>query len=264
MHKEKCQPRGIDCPAGFANVSSATMDSADRELLAAQHMELLDKLTNLMRRRFGAFAETEDLRSFAMMGLASAIDRYDPDSGVPFSAYAAPRIKGAIYDGMVESSWLPRRMLRKVSVYRKSDELMHHANEDPPPGDVIEATHRMADRLKDIAAVYITTHVAQYDEEQDTSPAQAEFEVDRKKYYAMVSAYLETLPTKQQTLLRMYFFEDTQLMDIAKHLGRSKSWASRMLRAALANLRNKFDEAPGPIEDFQPVVTGRAGSRSHK
>jgi RNA polymerase sigma factor (sigma-70 family) len=155
-------------------------------------------------------------------------------------------------------------MLRRVSVYRKSDELMYHANEDPPPGDVIEATHRMADRLKDVAAVYITTHVAEYDEEQDASPAQAEFEMERKKYYAMVAAYLETLPTKQQTLLRMYFFEDAQLTDIARHLGRSKSWASRMLRAALASLRDKFDEAPGLIEDFQPVVTGRAGSRSHK
>ena len=240
------------------------MDSADKELLAAQHMELLDKITNLMRRRFGAFAETEDLRSFAMMGLASAIDRYDPDTGVPFSAYAALRIKGAIYDGLVESSWLPRRLLRKVSVYKKSDELMYHANEDPAPRDVVEATHRMADRLKDVAAVYVTTYVAQYDEERDTSPAQAEFEVDRKKYYAMVGAYLETLPPKQQTLLRMYFFEDVQLVDIATHMGRSKSWASRVLRAALESLRDKFDEAPGPIEDFQPVVTGRAGFRSHK
>ena len=240
------------------------MDSADREMLAREHMELLDKLTNMMRRRFGAFVETEDLRSFAMMGLASAIDRYNPETGVPFSAYATPRIKGAIYDGLVKSSWFPRRLLRKVSVYRKSDELMYHANEDPPPNDVVEATHRMADRLKDVAAVYVTTYAAQYDEEQDASPAQAEFDVDRKRYYAMVGAYLETLPTKQRPLLRMYFFEDAQLMDIASHLGHSKSWASRVLRAALANLRKKFDEAPGPIEDFQPVVTGRAGSRSHK
>ena len=240
------------------------MESADREMLAREHMELLDKLTNMMRRRFGAFVETDDLRSFAMMGLASAIDRYNPETGVPFSAYATPRIKGAIYDGLVKSSWFPRRLLRKVSVYRKSDELMYHANEDPPPNDVVEATHRMADRLKDVAAVYVTTYAAQYDEEQDASPAQAEFDVDRKKYYAMVGAYLETLPTKQRTLLRMYFFEDAQLMDIASHLGHSKSWASRVLRAALANLREKFDEAPGPIEDFQPVVTGRAGSRSHK
>jgi RNA polymerase sigma factor for flagellar operon FliA len=240
------------------------MDSADREMLAREHMELLDKLTNMMRRRFGAFVETEDLRSFAMMGLASAIDRYNPETGVPFSAYATPRIKGAIYDGLVKSSWFPRRLLRKISVYRKSDELMYHANEDPPPNDVVEATHRMADRLKDVAAVYVTTYAAQYDEEQDASPAQAEFDVDRKKYYAMVGAYLETLPTKQRTLLRMYFFEDAQLMDIASHLGHSKSWASRVLRSALANLREKFDEAPGPIEDFQPVVTGRAGSRSHK
>lgn len=240
------------------------MESADREMLAREHMELLDKLTNMMRRRFGAFVETDDLRSFAMMGLASAIDRYNPETGVPFSAYATPRIKGAIYDGLVKSSWFPRRLLRKVSVYRKSDELMYHANEDPPPNDVVEATHRMADRLKDVAAVYVTTYAAQYDEEQDASPAQAEFDVDRKKYYAMVGAYLETLPTKQRTLLRMYFFEDAQLMDITSHLGHSKSWASRVLRAALANLREKFDEAPGPIEDFQPVVTGRAGSRSHK
>lgn len=40
----------------------------------------------------------EDLASAGMLGLIDAVDRFEPDRGVPFEAYAALRIRGAIID----------------------------------------------------------------------------------------------------------------------------------------------------------------------
>ena len=63
-------------------------------------MQLLERIAASMTIRFGGATEPDELRSFALVGLANAIDKYDESRGVPFSAYASQRIRGAVYDGL--------------------------------------------------------------------------------------------------------------------------------------------------------------------
>lgn len=42
----------------------------------------------------------EDLESAAIVGLIEAVDRFEPDRGVPFEAFARPRVRGAVIDEM--------------------------------------------------------------------------------------------------------------------------------------------------------------------
>jgi len=228
------------------------MQDPGRDRLAREHMDLVEKLVGFMRKRFGPTADPEEIRSFAMVGLASAIDNYDDARGVPFEAYAALKIKGAIYDGLAASGWFPRRLYRQIAFYRKLDEMSEAAADDPPPTDRIEAAHRLADRLKELATAYVTTHAAPGDSEKAASPASAELSLERKEYHGMVRAYLTTLPERQQTIVREFFFEDRQLKDIAADLGVSKSWVSRLLSVALARLRDSFGETPSPLGQTPP------------
>ena len=176
-------------------------DQAERDRLAREHLPLAERLSAQMARRFADIADADELRSFALAGLATAIDRFDPARGVPFGAYATKRIRGAIYDGMAEASWFPRRLLRQIAFYRRADELLQSAADAPPPADAVETVHRLGDRLKELTAAYVTTYAADADREEAASPAEAEQLLERKRFATRVRAYVATLPDKQRTLV---------------------------------------------------------------
>jgi RNA polymerase sigma factor for flagellar operon FliA len=221
------------------------MDQAQRDALAREHLPLVDGIVATMAIRFSGLVEPEDLRSYAMEGLADAIDRFDESRGVPFGGYAARRIRGAVYDGLAQASWLPRRLVRKIAFYRRADEMLSHASESPPPRDVIETTHRLADRLGEMAAAYVTTYDAAAGAQAAASEPQPDAEslLARKRHSEQVRAMIATLPESQQTLIDLYFYEDCRLAEIAERLGHHKSWASRVLVSALGRLKTAFERA---------------------
>lgn len=45
-------------------------------------------------------ADREDMEAIGLLGLVEAVDRFDPDRGVPFEAFALRRIRGAVIDQM--------------------------------------------------------------------------------------------------------------------------------------------------------------------
>jgi RNA polymerase sigma factor (sigma-70 family) len=65
-----------------------------------------------------------DMEQAALVGLCQAAQRYVSTKGVPFRAYAAKRIKGAVEDQCRESSWGSRR--RPVDVVVDTDHVEQH------------------------------------------------------------------------------------------------------------------------------------------
>ena len=47
-----------------------------------------------------------------MIGLVEAADRFDPSRGIPFSRFAATRIRGAMLDSVRTADWAPRSVRR--------------------------------------------------------------------------------------------------------------------------------------------------------
>jgi len=216
------------------------MERNERERLAKDSIEMVQRISLAMRRRLGPAADLEELRSFAMLGLASAIDNFDASRGVAFNTYATIRIRGAIYDGLVDSSWFPRRLIRQMAFYRKADEMLAAAADDPPPVDRVETAHRLADRLKELATAYVTNQATPADEARVATHPEVERDIDRRRYSAALNACMNTLTGTQQALLKGYFYDDLPLNAIAGELGYTKSWASRALRGALDDLRKSF------------------------
>jgi RNA polymerase sigma factor for flagellar operon FliA len=216
------------------------MERTERERLAKDHLEMVERIALSMRRRFGQAVELEDIRSFAMLGLASAIDNYDTSRGVAFTTYASIRVRGAIYDGLVDSSWFPRRLIRQIAYFRKADEMLAAAADDPPPADAVETAHRLADRLKELATAYVTTQTTPADEARFATHPDVENDIDLRRYSSALNACMTTLTGTQRTLLREYFYEDRPLNEIASDLGYTRSWATRAMRAALEDLRKSF------------------------
>jgi RNA polymerase sigma factor for flagellar operon FliA len=219
------------------------MSASDRDTLAARHLDLVERIVATMCRRFGPAVERDDLRSFAMEGLAQAIDRWDPDRGTAFPTFARNRVVGAIYDGVQQSGWFPRRMMRRVAFYRKADDLLRDAAAAPPPLDKLESSFRLSCRLRELAAAYVTTTaVGDLQPEAADNSEPADERLEQQQYFQRLHRHIDRLPEKQRNAIRLYFIEDQRLPEIAERLGCNKSWVSRLIGSGLDRLRVSFSK----------------------
>ena len=72
--------------------------AAERDRLILQYAPLVKYVAARTKSGLPRHLDLGDLISCGMFGLIDAIERFDPERGVKFETYAAPRIKGAIMD----------------------------------------------------------------------------------------------------------------------------------------------------------------------
>jgi len=204
-------------------------------------MPLVDQIVRIELKKLGLGPNFDkaELKSYAMEGLALAIDRYDPSHSASFKTYAKLRIRGAIYDGLCQAGWFPRRLKRRMNFYRKAEEMLRSHAADPPPRDQVEAVYRLADTLKDLATAYITS-LSTEEEEPPSSEIDADQLVEEKRFVDKIKRQVISLPAKQKDVVTSYFYEEMTLEEIAIKMNISKSWASKLLSSGLNHLRREI------------------------
>ena len=90
--------------------NSSTKDSEDcyRNMLMEHYRDLVRYAAERLHSKLPDKVELDDLISAGIFGLMDAIDAYDPERGVKFETYCAPRIKGSILDELRSMDWVPR------------------------------------------------------------------------------------------------------------------------------------------------------------
>jgi len=220
------------------------MEKAYKNELAEKAMKTVDIIIANTIKRFNNMVDQEEIRSYALKGLAEAINRFDPKRNVSIGAYATSRIKGAIYDGLISNTMLPRKVARQVVFYNKCDDMMSFKARMPAPSDKTEATHRMASNLREITMAYVTTAACTDKDTEAIEDNRPELNAEecllRKEYTQKIVSAIEQLPEKQKMLVINFFYKDMSLSEIARELGHTPSWASRSLNSAMVKLRRIF------------------------
>ena len=75
-------------------------NAASRDHLIVHYSPLVKFVAGRIGAGLPNSVDPGDLVSSGVFGLIDAIDRFDPERGVKFETFAAPRIRGAIYDGL--------------------------------------------------------------------------------------------------------------------------------------------------------------------
>src|SRR5437879_5856998 len=92
-----------------AQDSMPGQSSYQRTTLVEAHLPLVHLLANWLCRRLPPqAAPVEDLTQSGVVGLLEAVDRYNPQYRVPFSAFAFYRIQGAMLDYLRSETWVSR------------------------------------------------------------------------------------------------------------------------------------------------------------
>ena len=101
-------------------VCHAPEDVSGRDHLVAEYLPLVHRLC----RRFRHSGEPlEDIVQVGTVGLLKAIDKYDPDRGSEFAAFAVPVIVGEIKNYFRDHGWalkIPRKLQRQKLLVEKA------------------------------------------------------------------------------------------------------------------------------------------------
>ena len=229
-----------------------------RERLIRHYLSMARRTIDRMPFKGNAAAGREDLLGHAVVGLMEAIDSYDPERGIRFEAYAAPRIRGAVIDALRRMDWVPRAYRRRHNDFRwVCQSLEHQLQRSPTPHEVCAQLNWSADDLQDHIDRYLQSFTVSLDEPMQKgedsedrrallpdvnaeNPLQRALQEEEKR---RLYGAIQRLSQRERDVLREYYFENRTLKEIAATLGVTESRVCQIHTQALKRLRGMM-EAP--------------------
>lgn len=236
LGKEQPPPKPVDPPEVLARIEEG--------------LELVNVLARGMRRQLGPDVNVDDLSSCGREALLAAARSFDPDRGIPFRRWATLRVRGSMIDAARQSGSLPKRVYRKLRAIQAADHVHEAANEEQaaaPPKSPEEADAKLSDQLATAAMAAAVGFLAMRNNEAldhakdpNHSP---ESDVGFAELLQRVKDAIAERPEQERTLLMRHYFEDVTFEDVAKELGLSKSWASRLHSRAVEAIARSLKRA---------------------
>lgn len=204
-----------------------------------KNQPLLMSIAKRIHKRLPRFISFEDVFSCGQLGLAQAARTYQPRPNAKFSTFAYYRISGAIYDGLSKMNWTSRAEYKRYKAARLANESLQAGAGNSIPDSPDEYASWLVESVDSLAMIYMFSGS---DEENsienqlvgnDDDPRAV---AESKELSELVGKALATLPSEEEQLIRMTYFEGMSLAEAAKRLGKSRSWGSRTHARILKSL----------------------------
>ena len=219
-------------------------DPAIREELVRRYLPFAK---NLALRYRGASESFDDLLQVASLGLVNAIDRFDPERGAPFTAFASPTILGELKRHFRDKGWalhVSRDLQeRTLAVSRATEALSKQLGRSPKVREVaVEIGCSVEEVLEaqEAAASYEAASLdAPTSRDDDEAAALVDLMGDEDTSYELVesrdaiASTWKALPEVERKVLELRFMHDLTQREIGEQIGYSQMHVSRLLRRAL-------------------------------
>lgn len=222
--------------------------------------ELFNRFLPLARKLAGRYSNPheplDDLVQVASLGLLGAIDRFDPERGVRFPAFAIPTILGELKRYFRNTGWsvhVPRGAQEMaLRVDRASRQIVASSGRHPRVEELAEYLEISAEDV----LTGLDAGTAHYSVSLDAPLAPTEGEDpdslgdtlgEEDESYGLIeatislSAAVRTLPYLERQALALRLDADMKQSEIAHELGCSQMQVSRLLRRAAAKMRDMTD-----------------------
>ena len=224
-----------------------------KEAIIERCLPLADHIARRFRNRGEPF---EDLVQVARVGLLNAVNRFDVDNGSDFLAFAVPTVMGEIRRHFRDHSWavkVPRRLKDLNSQLKRSrEELSQRLGRAPTASEIaaelgIDREEVVQAQIASCAYSTLSSDVSASDDDDGRSITNTIGDLDANLAkvldVATVRPLLAALPDREQTVLRLRFFENMTQTQIAGRLGISQMHVSRLLARSLGALRQQVRTA---------------------
>lgn len=194
------------------------------------------------RDRTGGDLDLQEFRQLAYAGLLEAIDRFDPDRGVPFRGYAARRIAGSVLDGIAHVSELREQIAFRNRL--RSDRVRSLAIRDADQLSSSDAMRALAEIATGLAIGFmLDSGLMASEETADRAPSAYEG-LAWKETVQRLRVALDELPDREQLIIRQHYLHGVAFDLIADLLGLSKGRVSQLHKGAIGRLRRRLAARP--------------------
>lgn len=197
-------------------------------------------------------ATRDDLGQIACLGLITAIERFEPNKGHGFAAFAVPTIVGVIKNHLRDHSWFVKvpRSLRELgrTARRVAALLEAEQGRTPTLPEIAQRLGVTPERLAEAIEVQKLYQFGSLDLEHLEAATQhppsstslaaaAEPRYAEVETRAVVWSALQKLPPRERWVIHQRFFLERTQAEVAARIHMSQMYVSRLEHRALERLR---------------------------
>jgi RNA polymerase sigma factor FliA len=233
-------------------------DRAIRDRLILTYAPLVKYVAGRLGSGLPAHVDDGDLVSYGLLGLISAIERYDPERDVKFETYAIARIRGAIIDELRAMDWVPRSVRSRArDIERAIAELEAKIGRAPTDEEIAEklglSVEELDESLSEIARSSIAAldelwtvsgsggeQVALIDTIEDSEAPDPQGALSQTELREAIADAIARLPEREKLVVTLYYYEELTLREIGEVLGVTESRVSQLHTKAILRLKARL------------------------
>jgi len=197
-------------------------------------------------------ADREDMINVGIIGLMSAIEKFDENRNVKFETYATFRIRGAILDELRARDWAPRSTRSKASALEETFTALEKLLERAPDEEDIcqylgispDEYFKLLDETRGIFIIssaslppdYFESHSC-YDVMEIIDYSSPLDILAGRELKEQLKEAIDALPEKERLVLSLYYYEELTMKEIGKIMELTESRVCQLHSQAILRLR---------------------------
>jgi RNA polymerase sigma factor FliA len=230
------------------------VDKKKREELIMKYAPLVKNIVGRLASKLPIdSADKEDLINVGMMGLMSALEKFDIARNVQFETYASFRIRGAVLDELRAKDWVPRATRSKDSKLENAMHLLQKKLGRAPSEDEIaqqldislDDYFKLLDEAKSIPLISTEDLPPDYLERYSREDVLAEISAGNPLNLLLsmevkdkLKNAIDQLPEKERLVLSLYYFEELTMKEAGRVMDLTESRVCQLHAQAVLRLRN--------------------------
>lgn len=222
-----------------------------------RHLPLVQTVVDRVAAHLPPHVDRDDLFHAGVIGLIDALTKFDPTRDNAFSTYAVLRIRGAVIDELRARDWVPRGARERARAYQQAvAELSQRLGRLPRDEELAERLGVAVGMLAEIEAQSTLAAQVSFDApvgedgalgdslaRQDDELADPGRHLEADDRRRLLVKMLATLSEQERLVVKLYYFENLMMKEIAAILGVTESRICQIHARVMGVLRARFGNA---------------------